>query len=225
MTDDGEVNIEVAALGARLHKLRGSRNWTLDDLAALTGLSAAYLSRLEAGDRQPSIASLLQLARAYNLTLSTLFEPQPQAEPCNIVRGSAPLKHGNGLDYVALTSPARSTNLQPIRIMIPTDSPTVRLYQHDGEEWLYVVAGMLELTISGETHTLFAGDAAHFDARCPHSFTAHGHNSADVILVSCAAAIPPSHNYTSVDERVGRPAASTAWGLLSGHEKSQRASD
>ncbi len=62
------------SLGSRIHAMRESREWTLEELAEHTGLSKAYLSRLEGGDRQPSIAALAAIAGAFSVSVGALFD-------------------------------------------------------------------------------------------------------------------------------------------------------
>ena len=178
---------ELAALGARLRGLRAGREWTLDEVARRSGLSKSYLSRLEDGDRQPSLAALLSLAQAYGLPLAALFDVPPP-RPCAVVRAAESALHqGNGLLYTALSHTARPTQMQPIRVIVPADRIGEEMYQHDGEEWLYVLSGILRLTLAGETLLLSPGDAAHFDACVPHRLAADGGQDAELLLVACAA--------------------------------------
>ncbi len=95
---------ELAGLGARLRKLRGERGWRLEDLAERTGLSRAYLSRLEGGERQASLGTLFGVARAYDVSFSSLFGPEPEAEDLVVVREAAGTpQRGNGLLYSRLS--------------------------------------------------------------------------------------------------------------------------
>ena len=96
----------------------GRRGWTLDELAERTGLSKAYLSRLEAGDRQPSIARLLTLAKAYNVSIASLFELPEAQEPCVIVSRNSHVPLRNGLKYIPLTTGNTPFNLQPIAVTV-----------------------------------------------------------------------------------------------------------
>jgi quercetin dioxygenase-like cupin family protein len=59
------------------------------------------------------------------------------------------------------------------------------MYQHEGEEWVYVLSGQLRLALSGRFYDLAAGDSAHFDSRLPHRLTALGGTDAELILVAC----------------------------------------
>lgn len=165
--------------------MRESRDWTLDDLAARTELSKAYLSRLEGGDRQPSLTALCAVAKAFDVSIAQLFEQPDAASSCVIVRGGSTVAHqANGLVYLPLSSSTRPFNLQPIEVTIPADRPGKETYQHDGEEWLYVIEGRVRLSIEGRRHALERGDCAHFDSRSPHRLDAIGGADARVIVVS-----------------------------------------
>ena len=179
---------ELSSLGGRLHALRLGREWTLDELARRAGLSKSYLSRLEDGERQPSIAALLSLAQAHGLPLASLFgasEDSPRR--CAVVRvGEAPSRQGNGLAYSPMSDAGRNAQMQPIRVTVPAGRVGDEMYQHDGEEWLFVLSGTLRLALGDEAHTLQPGDAAHFDARIPHRLSALDGHDAELILVACA---------------------------------------
>ncbi len=69
------------------------------------------------------------------------------------------------------------------------------LYQHDGEEWLYVLSGQLRLILADSEYVLQPGDAAHFDASTPHRFSAIGSCDAEIIFVACAALRPLLDSY------------------------------
>lgn len=190
-----ELKPELTRLGARLQALRAERGWILDDLAARTGLSAPYLSRVEAGERQPSLAALLGIGRAYGMGLAALFE-EPVPAPRVVVRaGEASVRRGNGLFYAPLSAGQRLAGLHPLRVVVPADREGGELYAHDGEEWLFVLSGQLRLALGGEEHVLGPGDAAHFDAATPHRLAAEGGVDAEAILVACVGARPLLSSY------------------------------
>jgi len=180
---------EMLRLGIRLRDLRTERGWTLDELARRTSLSKSYLSRIEDGDRQPSLASLLSLASAYGIALAALFAAPPEAAThCTVLReGALPSRQGNGLTYTPLSRPDRAAGMQPIRVTVPARREGGEMYQHDGEEWLYVLSGTLRLALAAEVYTLHPGDSAHFDAHVPHRLSALDGHDAELILVACAA--------------------------------------
>ncbi len=183
-----QLSADLIRLGARLRELRKERGWRLEDLAERTNLSRAYLSRLESGERQPSLGALFSVAQAYGVTLSTLFEPEPEAKHGVIVRAvDSPVQRGNGLFYANLSKGSWTFNLQPLRVVVPAEREGRELYQHEGEQWLYVLSGRLGLKIGKEEEVVLEpGDTAHFDAETPHRFTALDGRDAEVILVACA---------------------------------------
>jgi transcriptional regulator with XRE-family HTH domain len=178
-----QVQSQLNSFGARLRELRLKRGWTLEELACRSRLSKAFLSRLESGGRQASIAAVLTLSKIFNVSLTALFEAPPQ--PCVIVRGAdAVEKNINGLKYVPLSNAGRFFNLQPIKVIVPISRRGNEHYHHDGEEWIYVLSGALMLSLAGRTYDLKPGDSAHFDSRLPHRLIASGKKDAEVLLVA-----------------------------------------
>jgi transcriptional regulator with XRE-family HTH domain len=197
-----QIEAQLAAFGTRLGHLRSARGWTLDELAERTGLSKPFLSRLEAGRRQPSIAVVLTLAHTYGVSVGEMFQETgnsaansglngDEAEPCVIVRGTKGRRvRGDGLSYLALSNKNRFANLQPMRLTVSANRSGDEMYQHEGEEWVYVLSGRLRLALAGRTHELSPGDAAHFDSRLPHRLTALDGCDAELILVACTIPEP-----------------------------------
>lgn len=176
----------LTSLGSQLKSLRKERGWTLELLAKLSELSEPYLSRLESGSRQPSLAALLTLARVYEIPLRTLLDGDGNTmPPCKIIRAAkSPSGIINGMAYRAVSGGGALSGLQAMEIKIPAQRRGDKFYKHEGEEWLYVISGGLRLMVENEQHTLSPGDAAHFDARTPHRIAAAGKNDAVVLLVA-----------------------------------------
>jgi len=181
------VEPELARLGGRLRGLRTARGWTLEELAERSGLSKAFLSRLEAGSRQPSIAAVLTLARVYDVAMGELFEAPAPDETCIVVRGTqAALHKGDGILYVPLSRAAKFSNMQPIRLTVSADRRGEERYHHEGEEWVYILSGRLRLLLGERQYDLQPGDAAHFDARLPHRLAAMDGVDVEAIVVACS---------------------------------------
>ena len=180
----------LATLGTRLKTLRTQHGWTLEQLSKFTKLSEPYLSRLEGGTRQPSLAALITLGQVYNVPIRTLLDAgDEQSSRCNVIRaGSSEPRVANGLRYRPISGGGALTNLQAIAVAIPANRHYEKFNQHDGEEWLYVLSGQVKLIFDNEQHLLEVGDAAHFDARTPHRLASDGKRSAEVLLV---ASVPP----------------------------------
>ncbi len=187
-----EIQQQLSSFGMRLRELRVQRGWTLQELAARSGLSKPFLSRLESGGRQASIAAALTLSRIFNVSLASLFETPVSEAPCVIVRATDAIeKNINGLKYVPLSSAGPFFNVQPLRVKVSPSRRGNEHYHHDGEEWIYVLSGKLTLSLAGKTYDLEPGDAAHFESRLPHRLIARGNREAEVLVVAAPVWSPP----------------------------------
>ena len=185
-----DLEAELTRLGSRLKSLRAERGWTLEDLSARADLSQPYLSRLEAGDRQPSLAALISLAQAFEMPLATLFETQKSESKTSnmtVVRaGTRARRTGNELEYVGLTGGERPSHLNAVLLHIPARRTNTDMNHHDSEELMFVLDGRVSLRVDDEVTTLEPGDSAHYDARLPHRADAIG-RAARVLLVTSTA--------------------------------------
>lgn len=178
----------LASIGSRLCDERARRDLTLDQLAELSGLSKAHLSRLESGERQPSIATLFDLSGALGVPVSTLLGEDHQGSAITITPATggteAPPVHAvNGLAFASLSGYPGSTVLESLRATVEADRPVSAPVRHDGEEWIYVLSGTLHLEYDGAIHELGEGAAAHFDAARLHRLAAAG-GSCEVLMIT-----------------------------------------
>jgi transcriptional regulator with XRE-family HTH domain len=189
-----EIQSQLSSFGAHLKELRLRRGWTLQELAARSGLSRAFLSRLESGDRQASIAAALTLSRIFDVSLASLFESLANETSCVIVRAAdAVERSANGLKYVPLSQAGQPFNLQPLRVRVSPRRRGNEHFHHDGEEWIYVLSGSLTLSLAGRTYDLEPGDAAHFDSRQPHRLIARDQRDVEVLVVAGPVLTPPAN--------------------------------
>ncbi|MFD9205825.1 helix-turn-helix domain-containing protein [Streptomyces sioyaensis] len=172
---------ELATVAPRLRDLRRRSGLTLETAARLVGLSAAHLSRLETGRRQPSLPMLLALSRTYGTTVSDLLgETAPERDP--IVRaGRAEPSRAGGWTYWTVGGPGRA--MQALRLHVPQRAQGELVRVHPGEEWLYVLDGRLRLTLGAAVHVLDPGDAAHFDSLTPHRIAAASPGGTELLFV------------------------------------------
>jgi len=165
---DDDLDQALTAVGPRLRALRRERETTLADLSATTGISVSTLSRLESGDRRPTLELLLPLARAYGVTLDELAGAPPTGDPRVHLR---PVTR-DGITMLPLTR--RAGGIQAYKLVIPASRsrrvPDLRT--HEGYEWLYVLNGRLRMVLGDQDLVLKPGEAAEFDTRVPHWFGA-----------------------------------------------------
>lgn len=202
------VELQLASFGIALRELRQNRGWSLQELASRSGLSKTFLSRLETGDRQASIAAVLTLARIFGVSLASMFETQVATDPCLIIRSNEVTpQSADGLTYTPLSNAERFFNLQPIHIVISPKRKGNDHFHHEGEEWLYVLSGRLTLSLAGKTYDLEPGDAAHFDSRRPHRLIARGPQNAEVLLVASPHSGPERRGPGPADQKRAIPAS------------------
>ncbi|QHC24750.1 helix-turn-helix domain-containing protein [Streptomyces sp. GS7] len=177
----GTAPEEFATVAPRLRDLRRRGGLTLEAAARRVGLSPAHLSRLETGQRQPSLPMLLALARTYGTTVSDLLgETAPEHDP--IVRaGRTEPSEAGGWTYWTVGGAGRA--MQSLRVRVPYRAQRELVRVHPGEEWLYVLSGRLRLTLGETAHVLDPGDAAHFDSLTPHRIAAAHRGGVELLFV------------------------------------------
>ncbi len=163
MTDDDAPILD--GVGPRLRALRQSTGATLADLSATTGISVSTLSRLESGQRRPTLELLLPLARAHQVPLDDLVPDADTGDPR--IHPRPTVRHG--VTFLPLTR--RPGGVQAYKMILPgadPDAPARELRVHEGYEWLYVLSGAIRLRLGAHDIVLGPGEVAEFDTRTPH---------------------------------------------------------
>ncbi|MDX6228902.1 MAG: hypothetical protein QOI76_2292 [Frankiales bacterium] len=164
-------------VGTRLRRLRTQRRITLTELASSTGISKSTLSRLENGQRRPTLELLLALSHAYRVPLDDLVAAPEEGDPRIRLRpGSV-----KGRTVIPLTREPRG--VQAWKIVIPISKATPELRAHDGSEWIYVLSGHMRLVLGDQDSVLGPGDVAEFDTRVPHWFGSTGDEPAEILSI------------------------------------------
>jgi transcriptional regulator with XRE-family HTH domain len=164
MSDAPALATVLAEVGSRLKRLRTRRGVTLTQLAAETGISKSTLSRLESGQRKPSLELLLPLAQAHQVPLDELVGAPDVGDP----RIRLKPRRRNGRVVFPLTQ--QSSGVQVWKVIIPPERGEPELRTHEGYEWLYVLSGQMRLILGEHDITMPPGEVAEFDTRLPHWF-------------------------------------------------------
>ena len=170
------ISSALDLVGPRLRKVREQRGVTLTDVAGRTGISKSTLSRLENGQRKPSLELLLPLAGLYRVPLDDLVGAPEVGDP----RIRLKPRRVNGRTVLPLTHPG---GIQAWKIVIPKGQSEPALRTHDGYEWLYVLSGRMRLIQGDRDLVLEAGEAAEFDTQLPHWFGSTGDGPAEVLSI------------------------------------------
>ena len=172
----GAVAAALQDVGPRLRRVREQRDLTLTEVAQTTGISKSTLSRLENGQRRPSLELLLPLAKTYRVPLDDLVGAPEVGDP----RIRLKPRRVNGRTVVPLTGPG---GIQAWKIVIPRALSQPEPRTHDGFEWLYVLSGRMRLVLGDQDMTLKVGEAAEFDTQVPHWFGSTGEEPVEVLSI------------------------------------------
>ncbi len=170
------IGAALDLVGPRLRKVRELRGVTLTDVAGRTGISKSTLSRLENGQRRPSLELLLPLAQAYRVPLDDLVGAPEVGDP----RVRLKPRRVNGRTVIPLTHPG---GVQAWKLVIPASQSRPDPRTHDGFEWLYVLSGRMRLILGDQDLVLGVGEAAEFDTQVPHWFGSTGDEPAEVLSI------------------------------------------
>ncbi|TKB10033.1 helix-turn-helix domain-containing protein [Desulforhopalus sp. IMCC35007] len=179
-----DMKEELASLdiGTKIRNLRNKREMTLQDLATLTGLSKPNLSQIENNLVSPPIATLLKISTALGVAIGHFFQDSPQETDIVVVRkddryGLAKGKHIShiGYQYHPLAYPKVTKAMEPFIVyMEEREAGDIVFNNHRGEEFLYVLEGILEFHSGDKVVTLEAGDSLYFDSVVPHGYRGVG---------------------------------------------------
>lgn len=177
-------------IGSVIHQLRAEKGLTLQELAKMTDLTAAYISKLENEKVSPSINTLKKLADALNVSLTEFFVNDLINDPCLNPPESwtRKLVKGWDADVRQMVKLVGNKKMQPFFTTIPPGGGAREHYTHPGEELVYILEGVLTLDIDGRVHTMEPGTLAYFSALKSHTWTNEGETPVKMIWV-CS---PPS---------------------------------
>ena len=161
----------------RLKRLRKQRGLTLTTVANATGISKSTLSRLETGQRRPTLELLLALSHAYRVPLDALVGAPEVGNP------RIHLKPGRVKGRTVIPLTRQPDGMQAWKIVVPTNNVDPEPRAHDGYEWIYVLAGRLRLVLGGQDWVLGPGEVAEFDTQTPHWFGSTGDEVAEILSI------------------------------------------
>jgi transcriptional regulator with XRE-family HTH domain len=172
-----DLGSTLDGVGARLRAVRRQRGGTLAQLSEVTGISVSTLSRLESGQRRPTLELLLPLAAAWRVPLDELVGAPPTGDPR--VHPRPVTRHGR--TFVPLSQQPGGLQAYKILIPPPTSNRPPALQSHEGYEWIYVLSGRLRLRLGDQDLVLTRTEVAEFDTRTPHAIEAAGGRSVEIL--------------------------------------------
>jgi transcriptional regulator with XRE-family HTH domain len=186
-------------IGAKITTLRESLRLSRDQLAERCECDVAVIDGVEGGQIAPSLAPLIKITRALGVRLGTLLDDDANVGPVITRKDSAEevarLKSletssdGGVLDFFSLAEGKASRHMEPFLIDVSPATPgSHALSSHEGEEFVFVLSGEIEIEYGKDLNVLGAGDSIYYDSIVPHQLRAHGGASARILAVVYAPA-------------------------------------
>ncbi len=168
-------------VGKTIKKARMSKKFSLDHVANETGFSIEYLKEVESGKAIPPVGALLQIARALEIDSGSLLkEPESKLQS----RIKAHTKRTDNYAYTTLTPGAENKHLKAFRVNIEAQQDHKGVdYHHEGEEFVYVLSGKIEVVVGEHINTLEQGESLHFNSGIRHKLRSVSDEKAELIVV------------------------------------------
>ncbi|WP_282159479.1 helix-turn-helix domain-containing protein [Shimia thalassica] len=186
--------IEQAKLGNLIRKCRQKRRLTLKELCDKAGVSVGYLSQVERGNATPSLGTLAQIARALDLGLDYFVtRPKPGDAVSYADQRRKFSISDTGVTYEALSTEFPGHELSAFIMNCPPGFQS-ETFQHEGEEFIYILSGSIEKSLDGETFTLREGDSLHYNGMTPHAWKTLGDTPARMLWTGSLVVLQGAQN-------------------------------
>jgi len=183
---------EEIRVGEKIKIMREQKGLSLKDVADMTGFSTALLSQMENHLVSPSLGTIIKLARAFGVRVGD-FLGETQGEPFAIVRKDERKKVSRfaskegvkyGYAYESLGFEKKDRHMEPFIVTLePATVKASKTSVHDGEEFIFVLEGEMEVILGNHTDVLYPGDSIYYDSTIPHRVQCHQDSVARILAV------------------------------------------
>jgi transcriptional regulator with XRE-family HTH domain len=187
-----ETDVKEIHVGEKVKTLREQKGLSLKELADSTGFSTALLSQMENHLVSPSLGTMIKLAKALGVRVGD-FWGETEGEPFAIVRKDErktvsrfASKEGvkYGYSYESLGFEKKNRRMEPFIVTLePATVKTSKTSVHEGEEFIFVLEGEMEVLLGNHTDVLYAGDSIYYDSSIPHRVQCHQDKATRILAV------------------------------------------
>lgn len=178
-------------LGDRIKTYREKNGLSIEELAQRTGFDISFIEAVEEQDLYPSLGPLLKISRTLGVRLGTFMDDDIGHDPLIILqkdRKESMSMHTNGdkaasHTYYSLGRGKTDRHMEPFHIVIAPGGEDKSLSTHEGEEFIYVLKGQVELLYGKQQHVLEAGDSLYINSVMPHYVGNPGAEPAEICAV------------------------------------------
>jgi quercetin dioxygenase-like cupin family protein len=166
-------------LGERIRNMRENQTVDLDSLAQKTGYSLDFLKKIEEGKISPPVGALIQISRALAVDSATLLAEEKRKERIQSHR-----KRTKAYSYKSLTPGAEDKHLWAYLVTLdPKKEHEMVAYKHEGEEFVYVLEGKVEIKVGDDLNVIKKGGTLHFNSGLPHNLRNLSAKQAQLLVV------------------------------------------
>jgi len=182
-------------VGSKIRGLRKSKNLSVEQIAERSGLSVEQINSIETDESLPSLGPLIKIARALGVRLGTFMDDNDAIGPvvcraedherdCSISFSNGAVDARKHMEYHPLAQQKAGRHMEPFIIDInPENAPEFQLSAHEGEEFIYVMQGEIEIVYGKETYNLKEGDSIFYDSIVNHHVHGAPGKSAKILAV------------------------------------------
>ena len=182
-------------VGLKIKGLRESKNLSIEEIAERSGLSVEQIVSIENDQNLPSLGPLIKIARALGVRLGTFMDDNDALGPvvCRAAEREreSSISFSNGaadarkhMEYHPLAQQKAGRHMEPFVIDInPEETPEFQLSAHEGEEFIYVMEGEIEIVYGKQTYSLKEGDSIFYDSIVKHHVHGAPGKSAKILAV------------------------------------------
>jgi transcriptional regulator with XRE-family HTH domain len=173
---------EDLRIGEKIRELREKKGLSLQDMAGRTGYTSALLSQVENHFISPPLGALIKIAKALEVKVGTFFGEEPREsyaivrrdERKHISRYASKEGVSYGYSYESLGFDKKDRQMEPFLVTLePATVKSEKLSTHDGEEFIFILEGEMEVILGGHKDVLHPGDSIYYDSTIPHKVQCH----------------------------------------------------
>ena len=178
-------------VGERVRKVRERRGLSLRDISQRTDIDISMLSRIEEGVVTPPLGTVIRLAKALEMKMGYFISGEENKAYTIVRRDDRRVvarynsKKGKqyGYEYESLAPHKKDRHMEPFLVTLEPAETEEERSTHDGQEFIFVLQGRMEVRLGREIHILEPGDAIYYDSTVPHLVKCHGEENTKILAV------------------------------------------
>ena len=182
----------LETIGKKINQLREEKNITVEELAQAAKIEIPQLQKIEAGETNPSLSTLIKIARRLGVRVGTILDGSEDSNPVLTTsqNGWVALNSFNNtgaehqhLNFISLAQNKKDRNMEPYLVNVTySENEPSKSSSHEGEEFLFVLEGELTVYYGNQTYNLAAGESIYYDSVVPHVISSQAEGRVTKVL-------------------------------------------